>query len=72
MSDHATSDHVHREEFLTRGKSPHCTPRQKDRSLPSILGISGGGSQLTTAVSTPPPIANKWCHPAFAWFWPCQ
>ncbi|RLS82699.1 MAG: hypothetical protein DWI02_01720 [Planctomycetota bacterium] len=64
ISDHAISDHVRREEFLTRGESPRCTPRQRDRSLPSILGIYGGESvhhrsQHTTAASTPPPIA-KW------------
>ena len=62
-SDHAISDHVRREEFLTRGESPRCTPRQRDRSLPSILGIYGGESvhhrsHRTTAASTPPPPAH--------------
>ncbi len=52
ISDLAISDHVRREEFLTRGESPRCTPRQRDRSLPSILGIYGGG------VSSPPPSAH--------------
>ena len=62
-SDLAISDHVRREEFLTRGESPRCTPRQRDRSLPSILGIYGGESvhhrsHRTTAASTPPPPAH--------------